>query len=447
MPAAGKLAQVAAGKDKTCAVLEDRSLACWGLGAYEQMANDYSLAEPLEDPGLGWVYLFKTPPPPIALAGSAVQVATGAYHNCAIVETSSADALTTKATITTTLTNVNTVDNGRGSVTTSIATSTTTSSMVISTTSAPGEDRPALIVECWGHNPYGQLGVYGGSITGVVLSAEALPDVRLHYPPPPLPPPPPPPPPLSPETGRLEWTVRSNYTPNAQRPTPGLPIASHFDAAYAVATDANDNAFIAGELHSLPNPGYSAMFVQKVNAAGCIHWTLQSRGNGTQYARGIAVGSGRGAAVLVVGWFSHTATFGSCVLESVGGSLDAFLLKACHTGTVQWVERIGGPGADVARAVAIHEEDGRQDAFVVGTFGSGNLTFGGQSITGTGTSRDAFVLMVMPSPSPFFETPHPLQELLSMRRVTTWTSGGASGRSLSGLGAALLVELRRRTAF
>ncbi|PJJ60742.1 putative secreted protein (Por secretion system target) [Hymenobacter chitinivorans DSM 11115] len=91
--------------------------------------------------------------------------------------------------------------------------------------------------------------------------------------------------------------------------------------------------------------------------------------------------------VYLVGAFSGTLTLGNLTLTSVGGQ-DIFVAKWNSSGFV-WAERAGGPGNDVATAVAVKGSS----VCVGGTFAGATAGFGATTLTNAGpeATTDIFV--------------------------------------------------------
>lgn len=104
---------------------------------------------------------------------------------------------------------------------------------------------------------------------------------------------------------------------------------------------------------------------------------------------------------VVVGNFSGTLTLGPTTLTSAGDR-DVFVARLSPSGAWLQAVRAGGPGKDLALAVAL---DATGTAVVAGSFGgpvsgaSGNLTaqFGPLTLTSSGNSSDVFVARLSPS--------------------------------------------------
>lgn len=119
-----------------------------------------------------------------------------------------------------------------------------------------------------------------------------------------------------------EATLRPRLEVLESRSLPSFGFAAGVPAGNAVATDAAGNAYVTG--------GNS---VAKYSQLGAVQWAV-SLGNATTSDTGIAVDAAGG--ISVVGYYTGTASFGSTVLTSPGGT-DAFAAKLDGaTGAVTW---------------------------------------------------------------------------------------------------------------
>jgi hypothetical protein len=128
------------------------------------------------------------------------------------------------------------------------------------------------------------------------------------------------------------------------------------DAAYAVATDANDNILIAGNTNSsigiastgqTTNGGGYDAFIAKFNAGGSKTWSTYLGGNADDYGFGIACDSLSnsyitGATLSTSGLStpgSHQANYG-------GGNQDVVIAKLDPSGNLVWSTYYGGSSED-----------------------------------------------------------------------------------------------------
>jgi hypothetical protein len=167
-----------------------------------------------------------------------------------------------------------------------------------------------------------------------------------------------------------------------------------------VAFDPQGNVVIAGGYSGtmnfgagpMPSAGASDVFVAKLRASdgsatapGC--WAKSYGDVADQAATDVAVdGSGN---ILITGNFEGNLNI-NAVLTSAGSS-DVFIAKLTPAGSVAWRAGYGDNQFQRSTAIAV---DSAGSAFLTGYF-SGNLTFGGTTLTATAVSgsghSDAFV--------------------------------------------------------
>jgi len=202
------------------------------------------------------------------------------------------------------------------------------------------------------------------------------------------------------------FVVRLN--PPADDP-PAFGFARHMgglgvDAAYALATDAAGNSYIAGYFNGLadfdPGPGYcnlisvgdADVFVAKYSPGGALLWARAMGGADADYANGIAVGSDGN--VYTTGYFAGTIDLDPSSndfnLTSVGGN-DAFVTALDAAGNFLWAAQVGSTGSDIGYGIAVAPDAG---VYVTGYF-SGAADFdpgsGTYNLSSAGSS-DAFLL-------------------------------------------------------
>jgi uncharacterized protein (AIM24 family) len=166
------------------------------------------------------------------------------------------------------------------------------------------------------------------------------------------------------------------------------------DAATGIAVDASGNVYITGYFYSTATFGVSSktsagsadIFIAKYSNSGTLLWVQSVGGTSIDVAFGIALDASGN--VYITGYFYVTATFGATSKTSVG-SADIFLAKYSNTGTLQWVQSAGGTDYDYANGIAI---DASGNVYIAGNF-FGTATFGAISKTSAGGS-DIFVARV-----------------------------------------------------
>lgn len=172
------------------------------------------------------------------------------------------------------------------------------------------------------------------------------------------------------------------------------------DIAYAVATDAFGNAYVAGLTSSSNFPvagavqatlgGAQDAFVTKLNPSGsALVYSTYLGGSLDDYARGIAV-SGAGAAYLVGTTFSSNFPKVAALQSSLSGTYDAFVAQLAPGGTgLVYSTYLGGSGTEYGNAIAL---DTSGSAYVVGSTTSNNFPIANaRQPAHAGGSNDAFL--------------------------------------------------------
>jgi hypothetical protein len=161
------------------------------------------------------------------------------------------------------------------------------------------------------------------------------------------------------------------------------------DEAYAVATDASGNAYVAGYFDSptitfgtttLTNVGAYDIFLVKYGSSGNVIWAKSAGGTSYEHVNSIAVDTSGN--IYMAGYFtSDTVKFGTNTLLNTGGTdntADLFLVKYNSTGNVLWAKSASGLGDDKANSVAVNAAG---DVYVTGNFTSFYLAFGSDTLT------------------------------------------------------------------
>jgi hypothetical protein len=163
------------------------------------------------------------------------------------------------------------------------------------------------------------------------------------------------------------------------------------DRATGVALDAEGRVFIAGSFSNevslagktLRSLGEMDVFVAQISTAGKWQWATSAGGPGQDLASALAT-TGTGE-LVVAGYFMDTAAFGTRQVVS-NGSIDAFVAQLSRTGGWNWATAAGGASNDDAWALAATPAG---EVYVTGYF-SDTVTFGATTLTGRGTD-DGFV--------------------------------------------------------
>ncbi|MCC6844856.1 MAG: immunoglobulin domain-containing protein [Bacteroidetes bacterium] len=165
------------------------------------------------------------------------------------------------------------------------------------------------------------------------------------------------------------------------------------DAFTTVGRDASGgNVFVAGYFSNSMVLGPSALIsaggtdvvLARYHPSGAPIWSLRFGGPGNDAAMSLAVDAGGN--VFVVGTFENRMVFGTDTLNSAGGT-DIFILKYSAAGNYLWSRRAGGPGADIAKTVAV---DAVGNAFIGGAFAD-SIKFGLQPWLYSTGGTDMFI--------------------------------------------------------
>ncbi len=185
----------------------------------------------------------------------------------------------------------------------------------------------------------------------------------------------------------------------AQAPTWQGVVAVGSSAATisATASDGGDNVYVLGRFVStvsfgatvLTSAGTGDVFIAKWNQpAAAFVWARRVGGVGDDYAYALSVS---GTSVYAAGSFAGSADFGLTTLTSAGAD-DGFVVKLSDTGSIGWVQAIGGSGNDWVTSLATSGAN----VYVGGIFASrsavlGTLTISNVSDTANGFTNDGFV--------------------------------------------------------
>jgi hypothetical protein len=170
--------------------------------------------------------------------------------------------------------------------------------------------------------------------------------------------------------------------------SPSLPGATHVTAVVPVA---DGGAVVSGSFagsvsfaadKTLVDDGSSSGFVARFRHDQRLVWVTQIHGDRVTVSDLAGVGNDE---VVASGWFAGTLRIDQLAAAPITaqsrGGLDAFVVRLAADGSVRWLTPSGGPGDDIARAVA---------ALVSGTDGSALVAF-------TGAVGDAVVFGAGPA--------------------------------------------------
>ena len=183
-------------------------------------------------------------------------------------------------------------------------------------------------------------------------------------------------------TGALIWAK-----------TAGGPL---LDQGYDIATDTTGSSYVVGAIQTngiYPTVSFDAItltghgdydwFIAKYDANGSVVWAKNGGGTAGDMAYGVALDNFGG--VYVAGFFSGTMTVDGVTVTSAG-LYDIFLAKYNSDGTLVWLKRAGGTGADVAHGIVV---DSAGNIGIVGEFQNA-ASFDSNSVVALGLG-DAFI--------------------------------------------------------
>ncbi|MCD4681238.1 MAG: hypothetical protein K8S00_12710, partial [Bacteroidales bacterium] len=146
--------------------------------------------------------------------------------------------------------------------------------------------------------------------------------------------------------GIVQWAVSAGGSSASER-------------GRAIAVDGAGNSYVAGYFYNsatfgsitlTSNGGYD-IYIAKYNTSGVVQW-VKSAGGSSDDDDTYGVSVNTYGDCYICGNFGGTATFGTGVSVISAGGLDAYLAKYNSAGVLQWVNRMGGSGNDIAFACA-----------------------------------------------------------------------------------------------
>lgn len=153
---------------------------------------------------------------------------------------------------------------------------------------------------------------------------------------------------------------------------------SFHERGVSIAVDTAGNSYVLGIFEDvslfgndiLTSSGSSDIFVAKLNPQGEFLWAKKVGGISQDYGEGIAVD--HIGNIYITGSYSHTATFGSIVLEGDGFGSQMFVSKLNSQGQFLWAKTTGGYGSSYGTSIVVDTEG---NSHVTGAF-YGTVTFG-----------------------------------------------------------------------
>ncbi len=168
------------------------------------------------------------------------------------------------------------------------------------------------------------------------------------------------------------------------------------DEGRRVAVDNQGNSYVTGYFSGTATFGTTTLissgsidaYLLKVGAQGNVIWAKKAGGTLSDGGRDVAVDPDGN--LVLTGWFSTTASFGTQSLTSNGGQ-DAFVAKYDPEGNLIWLRKYGSTSDDEGRKITF---DGQGRIWLTGNFSS-SISFGGTNLVSAG-SRDAYLTMLGP---------------------------------------------------
>lgn len=164
------------------------------------------------------------------------------------------------------------------------------------------------------------------------------------------------------------------------------------DTGFAVATQGT-RLYVGGSYRSTVTFGTTSTtssgstdgFVLELNMSTLAVARTRFFG-GTNAERVFGIDADPALNIYITGVFGSTVDFGSGVMATSNGGLDAYLLSLRGTLAPQWVQTLGGTANDEGRSVTVN--DTSREVFLAGTI-EGDVDFSGGTSTGLG-GKDAF---------------------------------------------------------
>lgn len=173
------------------------------------------------------------------------------------------------------------------------------------------------------------------------------------------------------------------------------------DHVAGVAVDAQGDLVLAGHFAGsvdlgapLASGGAEDVFLVKLDPSGAHVWSQAFGGAGSERCYGLHVDAA--GQVTIAGSLASATDFGGGPLETAesAGGADVFVARLDAAGAHLWSQVFGGPGDQVAQAVAV---DGAGDVYLAGQLG-GEADFGHGLLRSEGAA-DLFLARVSQPPS------------------------------------------------
>jgi hypothetical protein len=157
-----------------------------------------------------------------------------------------------------------------------------------------------------------------------------------------------------------------------------------------ISIDCENNSYVTGSFNGTATFGTIVLtselvdiFIGKLDPSGDWQWVQQAGGGFNDNGYSISVDLNNNS--YVTGFFEGTATFGTIILNTFGGS-DIFVAKLDPIGNWQWIIQVGDIAEDTGYGITV-DQDG--NSYITGSF-SNTVTFGTTILT-SANSTDIFV--------------------------------------------------------
>ncbi|HBY19785.1 MAG TPA: hypothetical protein DEG71_02065, partial [Clostridiales bacterium] len=163
-----------------------------------------------------------------------------------------------------------------------------------------------------------------------------------------------------------------------------------YDKGQCITTDALGNTYVIGYFQGTANFGTNTLisaggldiFIAKYNTDGECIWAKSA--GGTKYDYGSSITIDNLGNIYITGNFTDTANFGTHVITSNTGSVNAFIAKYNTDGECIWVKSNGGEKGNSITT------DVLGNIYVTGDF-YGTVIFGDDTLVNTSSSSDVFI--------------------------------------------------------
>jgi len=163
-----------------------------------------------------------------------------------------------------------------------------------------------------------------------------------------------------------------------------------YDKGQCITTDALGNTYVIGYFQGTANFGTNTLisaggldiFIAKYNTDGECIWAKSA--GGTKYDYGSSITIDNLGNIYITGNFTDTANFGTHVITSNTGSVNAFIAKYNTDGECIWVKSNGGEKGNSITT------DVLGNIYVTGDF-YGTVIFGDDTLVNISSSSDVFI--------------------------------------------------------